>query len=175
MSENLAGSTQVAHAWDALARGAASARSGATGLSEELRQLLVFLIDGAPYALPVESVREIVRVRPITPIPRVTRDVRGVISLRGEILQVIDLRLRLGLAPTETSKATRIVVVRDEDGSGTGVLVDEVREVLRVSEEAIGASATGESGSVVEALCAHGEEFISMIDLNRVLDIDDGE
>lgn len=161
-------------AWDVLARRAASARSQG-GDPDELRQLLTFLIDSAPYAVPVESVREIVRLRPITPVPRVTRDVRGVISLRGEILQVIDLRMRLGLSPTASSKKTRIVVVRAEDGSGTGVLVDEVREVLRVSEDALVASATGDATSVVEALCANGDEFISLVDLERVLDVHGGE
>lgn len=160
--------------WDALARQAADTRFGEDVHAETLRQLLVFLIDGSSYAVPVESVREIVRVRPITPIPRVTRDVRGVISLRGEILQVIDLRLRLGLPPTEISKSTRIVVVHGEDGGGTGVLVDQVREVLRVSDETVGAGAA-DSGGLVEALQVHGEEFISLVDLSRVLDVHDGE
>src|SRR5204863_5408726 len=78
--------------WDELAR-AASARRGAPAAAEVLRQLLCVRVDGSPYAVPVENVREIVRVRSITPIPRVASCVRGVISLRGEIIQVIDLRL----------------------------------------------------------------------------------
>ena len=92
----MSGAAPAPGSWDELAR-AASARRDASA-PEVLRQLLCVRIDAAPYAVPVENVREIVRVRPITPIPRVARCVRGVISLRGEIIEVIDLRLRLGLA-----------------------------------------------------------------------------
>jgi purine-binding chemotaxis protein CheW len=155
--------------WDEIARAAASRREG-PAVAEVLRQLLSVRIDGCPYAVPVENVREIVRVRPITPIPRVAREVRGVISLRGEIIQVIDLRLRLGLAAGAASKANRIVVVQVEDGRVAGVLVDEVREVLRVSESAIGSPPAGEAG-IVAALCTNGSEFVSIVDPERMLEV----
>jgi purine-binding chemotaxis protein CheW len=157
--------------WDELARSAAERRHGAAD-AEALRQLLGLVVDGSPYAVPVENVREIVRIRPITPIPRVSSHVRGVISLRGEIVQVIDLRRRLGLAPIETTKATRIVVVHTEDGRVAGVLVDAVREVMRVSEDAIRPSVATDSRGCVEALCTRGDEFVSLLDLGRLLDID---
>jgi len=174
MSGTLHTSTQAGHSWEDLARSAAEGRSEETGEAQELRQLLVFLVDGTPYALPVESVREIVRIRPITPIPRVTRTVRGVISLRGEIIQVLDLRLRLGLPPTEATKTTRIVVVHGDEDRVAGVLVDAVREVMRISEDEIGSAGGGDAAGFVEALCARGEEFISLVDLDRVLDVQRG-
>lgn len=174
MSDTLHTSTQAGHSWEDLARSAAQGHAQEVAEAEELRQLLVFLVDEAPYALPVESVREIVRIRPITPIPRVTRHVRGVISLRGEIIQVLDLRLRLGLPPTETTKATRIVVVHGDEDRVAGILVDAVREVMRIPEEAIGSATGGEASGFVEALCARGEEFISLVDLDRVLDVHGG-
>lgn len=158
------------HSWEQLARSAA--RGGdAGGESRALRQLLTFVVDDAAYAVPVEAVREIVRIRPITPIPRVTDAVRGVIALRGEIIQVIDLRLRLSLPAAEPTRASRIVVVHVDDGRVAGILVDAVREVLRVAEEEIGPPSGGDAGAV-EALCARGNEFVSLIDLERVLDID---
>ena len=156
--------------WDALARDAA--RPPAV-VSEDLLQLLTFQLDGAPYALPVERVREIVRIRPITPVPRVSSDVRGVISLRGEIVQVVDLRRRLGLDPAEPIRTSRIVVVHGGDGQVAGLLVDAVREVLSISEEAV-RSGTGESGAI-EALCVRGDEFVSLVDLDRVLAVDASE
>jgi purine-binding chemotaxis protein CheW len=157
--------------WDELAR-TASARRGAPAVAEVLRQLLCVRVDGSPYAVPVENVREIVRVRPITPIPRVASCVRGVISLRGEIIQVIDLRLRLGLAPGTASKANRIVVVQADDGRVAGVLVDDVREVLRVSESAIGSATGSEAQGIVAALCTNGAEFVSIIEPGRLLEVD---
>jgi purine-binding chemotaxis protein CheW len=155
--------------WDQLARVAGGA-ADAGGESEILRQLLTFEVGGTPYAVPVENVREIVRIRPITPVPRVTSHVRGVISLRGEIIQVVDLRLRLGLPAIETSRSTRIIVAHTEDRVA-GLLVDAVTEVLRVKEETIGPVGGGEGGAVA-ALCARGDDFVSMIDLDRVLDVD---
>ena len=162
------GAAPIPGSWDELAR-AASRRDGQAP-AEAPRQLLCVRIDGVPYAVPVENVREIVRVRPITPIPRVAREVRGVISLRGEIIQVLDLRLRLGLASAAIRKANRIVVVQLEDGRVAGVLVDEVREVLRVPESAIGAPAAADAGIVV-ALCANGVEFVSIVDPERLLEV----
>jgi purine-binding chemotaxis protein CheW len=154
--------------WEELARSAQGDGSGGDP-SDELRQLLTFEVDSTPYAVPVERVREIVRVRPITPIPHVPAEVRGVISLRGEIVEVVDLRRRLGLEPTEPARSTRIVVVHSEDGKVAGILVDAVREVSRVSEDSI-RPASNESGAV-ESLCVRGDEFVSLIDLDRVLQV----
>jgi len=155
--------------WDELARAASARRTGPVA-AEVLRQLLCVRVEGAPYAVPVENVREIVRVRAITPIPRTASCVRGVISLRGEIIQVIDLRLRLALPPAAVAKANRIIVVQADDGRVAGVLVDEVREVLRVSESAIGSGA-GDAQGIVAALCANGTEFVSIVDPGRLLEV----
>ena len=139
--------------------------------SAPLCELLTFTLADDPYALPIERVREIVRLRPITPVPRVPRPIRGVISLRGEIAQVIDLRLRLGLPTVEPTRTSRIVVLRGEDGSVAGLLVDAVRDVLRLPEDAIRPPPTGEA-DCVQALCARDREFVSLLDLDRVLSLD---
>lgn len=167
-----ADAAQTERGWDDLARSAAGV-PGEAGGAEVLHQLLSFDVGGTPYAVAVESVREIVRIGPITPIPRVSRHVRGVISLRGEILQVIDLRMRLGLPPTEIAKTTRIVVVHDAEGNVAGLLVDAVREVLRVSSDEIGEAAAGDVQGLVSGLCARGEVFVSLLDLDRALEVPD--
>lgn len=155
-------------AWSELARAAAERGDEAAGV--ELRQLLCFDVAGGSYALPVESVREIVRLRPITPIPRAPADVCGVISLRGEILQVVDMRRRLSAEPAEPTRRARIVVVQSEDAGVAGLLVDGVREVLRVAADDLMSQAGADSG-MVAALCRRGGSFVSLIDLERVLDL----
>jgi purine-binding chemotaxis protein CheW len=163
----------ISSPWDELARAAAAGGAGVLRAElEELQQLLTFSVGDTPYAVPVELVREIVRIRPITPVPRVSTDVRGVISLRGEIVQVVDLRLRLGLPAAEIARSSRIIVVHAEEGRVAGLLVDRVSEVLRVKGDAILPPTGGESGSV-EALCVRGDKFVSLIDLERVLKVDD--
>ena len=163
MSESEAG-------WDRLAREAA-ARREADGGAELSRQLLTFEVDATPYALPVERVREIVRMRTVTPVPRVPAAVRGVISLRGEIVQVLDLRRRLGLPPAEPTRRSRVVVVHGDEGRVAGLMVDAVREVVSVGEESL-RPAPSESGAVAD-LCARGDAFVSVLDLDRVLDVSD--
>jgi purine-binding chemotaxis protein CheW len=166
-----AGAAQAGSGWESLARAAAAPTAAEE--SALLRELLAIELDGAPYALPVERVREIVRLRAITRVPRVPEFVRGVIALRGEVIQVIDLRRRMGLPPAEPTRKSRIVVLHAEDGRIAGLLVDAVHEVLRLPESAIRAIAAGESGSV-EALASRGREFVSIVDLDRVMDVDGG-
>ena len=110
-------------------------------------------------------------MRPITPVPRVPAEVLGVISLRGEIIQVIDLRRRLGLTPEEAGRRSRIVVLHGEDEIAAGLLVDRVTDVLRVPRSKLRESCRGESEMVAE-LCASEGRFVSIIDLDRVLDCD---
>lgn len=163
--------TLGAEGWEDLARTAASRRGGDLGgASEMLRELLAFELAGSPYAIAVERVREIVRVREMTPLPRVPAFVRGVVTLRGEVVQVIDLRMRLGLRADATNRRSRIIVLHGDDDRVTGILVDSVREVLRVAEESFTSAMESEIGAVSE-LCLRDDEFVSVIDVDRVLDL----
>ncbi len=163
-------SSDEARQWDDLARAAADRGDSSESL-DEIHQLLSFEIAGAPYAVPVERVREIVRMRPVTPVPRTPEEVRGVISLRGEMIELIDLGRRLGLGSIESSRQTRIIVVKTADDEVVGLLVDAVKEVMLVSNDAI-QPATGSDTGVVNDLCKFRDEFVSMIELDRVLTLD---
>jgi purine-binding chemotaxis protein CheW len=158
--------------WESLAR-AAGGVHGPAPVPDAERQLLAFSLAGGRYALPVERVREIARLRPITPVPRLPAAVLGVVSLRGEIVQVIDLRRRLGIeSAPQPEGAGRIVVVYAGDAGVAGLRVDRVSEVMRVPETAIRPSAA--DAGAVEALCSRGESFVSLLDLEKVLDLDAG-
>lgn len=163
-------SSDEARKWDDLARAAADRGDSSESL-DEIHQLLSFEIAGVPYAVPVERVREIVRMRPVTPVPRTPEEVRGVISLRGEMIELIDLGRRLGLGSIESSRKTRIIVIKTGDDEVVGLLVDAVREVLRISDDAVQA-ATGSDTGAVNDLCKFGDEFVSMIELEKVLTLD---
>jgi purine-binding chemotaxis protein CheW len=155
--------------WAELARSAAL--GGDETAPEEIRQLLVFEVAGGSYALPVECVREIVRLRPTTPIPRAPQDVCGVIALRGEIVQVLDTRRRLGLPPAVASPRSRVIVMNGDDGDVTGLLVDGVHEVLRVEEAELRAP-TDSDGGVITALAPRGERFVSLLSPEHLVGID---
>lgn len=94
---------------------------------------LTFTLAQERYSLPVLKVREIMRLCPVTPVPRMPAYVKGVINLRGKIVPVVDLRERLGLEQTLDSERICIIVVQLDGGEGAGqlmgVIVDVVEEV----------------------------------------------
>ena len=157
-----------AERWDRLARAAAAARDRHD--EQHLRELLRVEVDGTPYALPIERVREIVRLRPITPIPRVPPIVLGVISLRGEIVQVLELRQALGAGTAKPGRRARIVVMHGDENEVAGLLVDAVSEVMRVAEGEL-AEPPGEPSPCVRAICRRGDRFVSLIDPEPVLEL----
>ena len=157
--------------WEALARATARVYADRPDECVAIRELLVFSLDSELHAIPVECVREIVRMRPITLVPGVPSAVLGVVSLRGEIVQVIDLRQLLSMPRAEPTRTSRIVVLHGEDDRLAGLLVDVVIQVMRVREEEIRPAAATEF-LPTEALFARGRDFVSVIDLERVLRLD---
>ena len=160
--------------WERVARAAASSYSTmmegeASGLR---RELLVLGLAGSAYAIPVERIREIVRMRELTRVPRSPDWLLGVVTLRGEVVEVVDLRRRLGLPVSEASRRTRIIVLHGDAERVTGVLVDSVSEVIRAPETEITASQGLDSVSVVE-ICRRGEEFVSVLDIDHALGVND--
>jgi len=155
--------------WRELARRAsASGDAEAQSSAESVVELLACEVAGECYAIPIERVREIVRPRVLTPVPRAPAHLLGVVSLRGEVLQVIDLRRRLGLASGEAGSSSRFVVLRNEDEGIAAVLVDGVRRVLRIDASAIRPSPSADARAVVR-ICTHEGEFVSILDLEVVL------
>jgi purine-binding chemotaxis protein CheW len=105
--------------------------------SDDDEQVVVFRLDKEEYGVPIASVQEIVRVPDeLTKVPKAPVFVEGVINLRGSVLPVIDLRLRLGLPTVERSDRQRIMVFLISN-IRTGFIVDSVAEVLRIHKSAI--------------------------------------
>jgi purine-binding chemotaxis protein CheW len=112
----------------------------ASAMDEQLdddEQVVVFRLDKEEFGAPIASVQEIVRVPDdLVRVPNTPPFVEGVINLRGTVLPVIDLRLRLGLSRVERSDKQRIMVFLISDVR-TGFIVDQVAEVLRIPKSAI--------------------------------------
>lgn len=102
----------------------------------QLRQYLSFFLHKEEYALDIGQISEIIKVRETTNIPRAPDYVLGIISLRGVVVPVFDLRLRLNLDATATTKDSRIVVCRSEDLT-VGLLVDSIYQVVKVNDQEI--------------------------------------
>jgi purine-binding chemotaxis protein CheW len=161
--------------WEEAARQAASAYRVSVAESDSAmpRELLVFRLAGSAYAIAVERVREIVRLRDLTRVPRAPAWLLGVVALRGEIVEVVDLRRRLALPASDPVRSSRVIVLHGEEDRVTGVLVDSVHEVHRVPEEEL-LPAQGFEVASVSHICRRGEEFVSILEVDRVLETQDG-
>src|SRR5437762_3451804 len=100
------------------------------------RDFLTFLVGDEQYGLDIQRIREIIKVRPVTEVPHAPPFVVGVIAVRGTVLPVLDLRLRLSLASSGLARSARFLIVEKEDEL-FGLLVDEVRQVVRIVESDI--------------------------------------
>lgn len=91
-------------------------------------QLVIFKVADQDYALPILETREIIRLVQITPLPNMPAYLKGVINLRGRIVPVVDLRLKLGLQTKEMTCEAKIIVV-DHGNRYVGLIVDKVSGV----------------------------------------------
>ena len=124
---------------------------------------LIFSSDGLMYGIKAEQVKDIITDYTITYLPRVPDYVRGVINLRGQIIPVVDIRLRLG--KPEQNNFCGIVV--DVDGSMVGILVDMVEQMVDVPLDSILPVPTSTSQAMVSGMC-------TLHDGNTMLELDCG-
>ncbi len=99
--------------------------------NQALETWVTFTLDGESFGLPVSHVQEILRVDAITRVPHAPEMVRGVTNMRGRVLPVVDLRVRLRLGEGPISAHSRILVVSSQ-GRLMGLLVDAVQQVVRL-------------------------------------------
>jgi purine-binding chemotaxis protein CheW len=95
-----------------------------------------FFLDREEYGLPIECVREILRVDEITRVPQAPPHIRGVTNVRGKILPVVEIRTRIGLLPLVPTPASRIVVL-EVSGRTLGLLVDREARVAKIKRSQI--------------------------------------
>jgi purine-binding chemotaxis protein CheW len=107
-------------------------QSGALGKQERpdpQKSLVGFVVGDISYAVPIASVREIVNPVPLAELPHAPASVAGVADHRGEIVPIIDLRIRFGLAPHADPRKGKWILIEVE-GRGVGLAVDRVTEVF---------------------------------------------
>ena len=103
---------------------------------EPPRELLAFMVASEAYAFDLSNVREILRLKPITPVPRTSLSVLGVVTVRGQVTTVFDLRHVLRLEPEEATRHARILLIALGD-EVVGVLVDRVLQVFRLESDEV--------------------------------------
>lgn len=99
----------------------------------QIIQLVSFTLDEVEYGVDILSVHEILRIPEMTRLPNTPGFIKGVINLRGNVIPVVDVRERFGFPPADLTELTRIIVVESDDKQ-TGLLVDNVSQVIRIRD-----------------------------------------
>lgn len=136
---------------------------------------LSFRLGEEIFALPVQKVRKILEMTEITTVPKSPDYMRGVINLRGNVLPVVDTRIKFGMSPLEKTKTTCILVIEAEiDGHNVraGMLVDAVQSVLKIEEnEILPPPSMGSKFRVdfITGMTKVNEKFFMILDIDLVL------
>ena len=141
----------------------------------EHRQCVTFQLDDESFGINVMLIQEFLRVTYIAPVPGAPDYVIGIINLRGNVVTVIDTRMRFGLPPRDFDDATRIVIIETENQT-VGIVVDSVAEVVDIySNEIETAPNVGndETARYIEGVVSRGEELLILVDLNKLLTDDE--
>ncbi len=144
-------------------------------LRKETIQMVIFQLADEEFAVPIEQVREVAEMMPITRMPNVPDFIEGVINLRGNILPIIDLKKRLALPSTENNEGGGIMWV-EIAGQQLGMIVDKVSEVMEIPIKDIDSTPSLIASEIdtgyisgVAKLDETGERLLILLDLELIL------
>ena len=138
-------------------------------------QMLTFSLDNVSYGVNVHQVREVKNFEGVTPVPYAPVYVKGVTNLRGEVIPVIDLRKRFGMAARKGSDDSGIMVIV-QDKHPIGVMVDSVMEVLTLPKKDIESnpdSLIADRSQAIIGVAKHEKDLIILLDLMKVVSKND--
>lgn len=139
-------------------------------------QLVSFRLGQEEYGVEITKVQEIILMGEITKVPQTPEYIKGLINLRSSVIPIVDLRLRFGLPPQDTTDETRIMVVNVR-GKTIGIIVDAVSEVLRINKDQIAPpppTVAGLGREYLTGLVKLDKRLLILLDIERILDEQDG-
>ncbi len=142
--------------------------------NHQIQQYLTFTIGDEVFALEISKVREVLDYTTITKVPRMPDFLRGVINLRGNVVPVVDMRLKLGMGAVDRTVDTCIVIVElDIDGDMTqmGALADSVKEVIDLDTANIAPPpklGTRLKTEFIKGMGRQDDKFLIILDIDRI-------
>jgi len=146
---------------------------------QNVQQYLTFMIGGEEYAVSLLKVKEIIEYDTVTQVPKTPEWIRGVINLRGSVVPVIDLAVKLRQAPSISGKLTCIVITEVKSGDEAavmGIMADSVRQVIDLRPQEIETPPTFGTHIKVDYLLGmarSGKKFCLLLDTEKVLSTDE--
>ena len=138
-------------------------------------QYCTFRLGGHLFGVPVETVQEVLREQHLTPVPMASREVSGLINLRGQIVITIDLRERMGLPARDEGLEATNVVGRTSGDTVTSLLVDKIGDVLEPDQDRFEAppdTVVGRVRELVTRVCKLDRELMLVLDTDKAVDVD---
>ncbi len=148
-------------------------------VTNEPSQYLTFTLDKEQFAVDISKVREVLEFTSATKVPRTPDFMRGVINLRGSVVPVVDLRLKFGMARTERTIDTCVVITEVEANGEKivlGALADSVQEVIELEAKNIEPPpkmGTRVNIDFIRGIGKREEQFLIILDIDRVLTEDE--
>lgn len=140
---------------------------------EEYEEFLCFKVSSEMYAINIMGIKEIIKPREVTEVPRAPSFIVGVLSLRGIIIPLLDMRLRLGLPPGEKSPRERIIVLK-RPADLFGIVVDEVVQVVKITAATIEkppAVLEGIDRDFVAGIGRCGGQMLILLNQEKIVDL----
>jgi purine-binding chemotaxis protein CheW len=137
----------------------------------DVAQYCTFWIDELFFGVDVDDVQEVLRHQPMTPVPRASEGVRGLINLRGQIVTAVDLRFRLGLPPRD--RLPMNVIVRSH-GEVVSLLVDDIGDVVDadgLTFEQMPSNMPRSVQAVVQAVRPLPDRLLLVLDADRAVEV----
>lgn len=141
------------------------------GTEDPILQWVIFRLENESYGINVMQVQEVLRYTEVAPVPGAPSYVLGIINLRGNVVTVIDTRLRFALETAETTDQTRIVIIEAEN-QVVGILVDAVAEVVYLRQSEIETTpnvGNEESAKFIQGVCHKNDELLILVDLEKLM------
>ncbi len=137
----------------------------------DTKQYIVVNLGSERYGIDIQYVDNIVRKQRITRVPKAQDYFPGVINIRGEIIPVMSLRVRFGLSPDEYTNSTRILIIKIEPQAAVGIIVDEVKNVITLSDADIDhvTNTDDEKAIYISGVGKHEEGLVTILNLQNVI------
>jgi len=139
--------------------------------SGESTTYILFTVAGTTYGARSRQVRHIEMIDEVTPVPNAPSHVEGVVFSRGQVVPVVNLRVRFGFDRGARDMRSRLLVV-ETAGRIVGLLADSAREFIAIPDNAVrapGASLTGISGNYIAGVATIGDRIVLIVDLDDVV------
>lgn len=137
------------------------------------KQYIVVKIGNEQYGIDISFVDNIVRLQKITRVPKAQKYFKGIINLRGEVVPVMSLRLKMCLDNDEFTDKSRIIILRVDQRGLLGIMVDEVKEVVTLGSTQIdkyNPDSKDEQSTYIKGVGKHDNQLISLLDIFSIVE-----